>query len=113
MPARFQGMLQCILSPVLADDMVQGIYGWEKQVEEYEKQSGDKIGESIRMAVMSSHLVDARLRQHLALQAGRLATYEAMRKEAVDYLRAQASFVDDGGVKPMDLTPLLGKGKGK
>ena len=114
LPARFQGMLQSILSPSIEGDQVTAIYAWEKKCEEYEKQSGEKIGEQIRMAVLISHLVSARLRTHLSLQAARLATYGAMRKEAVDFLRSQAAFIDDGGSRPMDLSALeKGKGKGK
>ena len=110
----FQGLLQGIMHPQLPIDRAESVYEWETKVRDYEQQSGDKVSEPIKMAVLSSSLVGPQLRSHLSLQAARLATYDAMRKEAVDYLRSQQVLQQAGGQMPMDLNPLdKGKGKGK
>ena len=109
LPSRFQGMLQSILMPARSQS-VESIYNWEQKVRQYEEQSGDTISSTIKTAVLTTSLVDADLQRHLNLQAGRLTTSEAARKEAVDYLRTKAPWTEDD---PMDLGALpKGKGKG-
>ena len=51
----------------------------------YEEQSGDKVSENIKLAILDGELV-----RHLNLQSSRLTTYDLARKEAINYLRAQA-----------------------
>merc|ERR1712194_547342 len=86
LPSRFQGMLQSILTPAKSVS-VEVVYNWEQKVRQYEEQSGDTISSTIKTSVLTTSLVDADLQRHLNLQVGRLTTYEAARKEAVDYLR--------------------------
>ena len=111
LPSRFQGMLQALLSPTRVDDPVQTIYQWESRVKVYEEQSGDKVSENIKLAVLQKYLCDGELARHLNLQSGRLTTYDLARKEAINCLRAKQTWTALGGSDPMDLSP-LGKGKG-
>ena len=77
----------------------------------YEEQSGDKVSENIKLAVLQKYLCDGELARHLNLQSGRLTTYDLARKEAINCLRAKQTWTALGGSDPMDLSP-LGKGKG-
>ena len=90
---------------------VQTIYQWESRVKVYEEQSGDKVSENIKFAVLRKYLCDGELARHLNLQSSRLTTYDLARKEAINYLRAKKTWTAPGGSDPMDLSP-LGKGKG-
>ena len=78
LPARFQGLLQCIFNPDFAVDQVETIYGLETRMKEYGQQSGDTVAESNKMAVLASRLVGAHLRSHLSLSC---ATVDLRRDE--------------------------------
>ena len=61
-PSRFRGMLQAILFPrwdIPGSDVTQLLTAWEKQVQDYEQQSGDKISDAIKLGVVLHHLPDA------------------------------------------------------
>ena len=111
LPSRFQGMLQAPVAPTRVDDPVQTIYQWESRVKVYEEQSGDKVSENIKLAVLPKFLCDGELARQLNLQSSRLTTYVLAGKEAINYLRAKQTWTGPGGSDPMDLSP-LGKGKG-
>ena len=104
-------MLQALLSSTRMDDPVQTIHQWESRVKVYEEQSGDRVSENIKLAVLQKYLCDGELARHLNLQSGRLTTYDLAHKEAINYLRAQQTWTASGSSDPMDLSP-LGKGKG-
>ena len=87
--SRFLGMLPALLAPTRMDDPVQTIYQWESRVKVYEEQSGDKVSENIKLAVLQKYLGDGELARHLNLQSSRLTTYDLARKEAIIYLRRQ------------------------
>ena len=78
----------------------------------YEEQSGDKVSENIKLAVLQKYLCDGELARHLNLQSSRLTTYDLARKEAINCLRAKQRWTAPGGSDPMDLSP-FGKGEGK
>ena len=69
------------------------------------------MSDTIKTAVLTSHLIDPELQRHPNLQAARLPKYNDARKEAVDYLRAKTTW--NGGVDDaMDLTVSKGNGRG-
>ena len=85
-------------------------------MESHEEQSGDKVSENIKLAVLQKYLCDGELVSHLNLQSARLTKYDLACMEAVNCLQATAS----DGSDLMDLSPLgnckggkKGKGKGK
>ena len=47
-----------------------------------EEQSGEKVSENIKLAVLQEYLCDGELARHLNLQSSRLTTYGPARKEA-------------------------------
>ena len=61
LPSRFQGMLQALLSPTRMDDLVQTIYQRDSRVKVYEEQSGDRVSENIKLAVLQKYLCDGEL----------------------------------------------------
>ena len=93
------------------DDPVQTIYQWESRVKVHKKQSGDKVSENIKLAVLQKFLCDGELARHLNLQPARLTTHYLARKKAINNLRAKQTWTASGSSDPMDLS-LLGKGKG-
>ena len=71
-PSRFRGMLQAILFPkwdIPDSDRTQLLTAWEKQVQDCEQQSGDKISDAIKLGVVLHHLPDASLREHQLLNS--------------------------------------------
>ena len=72
-----------------------------------EEQSGDKVSDNIRLAVLKKYLCDGELARHLSLQSARLTTYDLARKEAIKYLRAKQTWTASGGSDPMDLYACL------
>ncbi|CAK0854432.1 unnamed protein product [Prorocentrum cordatum] len=118
-PSRFSGMLDSILYPHVQDnDPIKGMVSWETLVQRYEEQTGEKVMGSIKKAVLSTRLVPTRLREHLALNATRFATYASVRAAVLNYLRSTQAAMALSGPAPMDLDALaFGKhgkgGKGK
>ena len=112
-PGRFQGMLVGLLHPTRGDDAMRTIVDWTKAVELYEKQSGDKLPDTIKTSVMMTNLVEPRLAEHHRLKAARLDTFERTLTEVSNYLLACRKWGDD----PMQTDALTkgkkGKGKGK
>ena len=90
---------------------MQTIDQWECSVKVFEEQSGDKVSENIKLAVLQKYLCDGELARHLNLLSARLTTCDLARKEAINCLRAKQTWTASGGSDPMDLSP-LGKGKG-
>ena len=83
LPSRFQGMLQSLLAPTRVDEPVQTIDQWERTVKEvYEEQSGDKVSENIKLAVLQKYLCDGELARHLNLQSSRLTTLDLAPSQA-------------------------------
>ena len=69
---RFTAMLTSILHTELMDPIISSLEAWERAVREYEQQSGDVVSDAIRASVLSSSIVNAKIREHLALKASRL-----------------------------------------
>ena len=91
------------------DDPVHTIFKWESRVKVYEEQSGDRVSENIKLAILQKYLCDGELARHLNLQSARLTTYDLARKEAINYLRRKT------GVWKLGFhgtSSPLGKGKG-
>ena len=83
-PSRFRGMLQAILFSkwdIPGSDVTQLLTAWEKQVQDYEQQSGDKIPDAIKLGVVLHHLPDTSLREHLLLNSRVYDTYALMAAE--------------------------------
>ena len=79
-PSRFRGMLQPKLD-IPGSDVTQLLTAWEKQVQDYEQQSGAKISDAIKLGVVLHHMPDAPLREHMLLNSRVYDTYALMAAE--------------------------------
>ena len=111
-PSRFRGMLQAILSPKFGDgtDLHGSLEAWDHAVQEYEQQSGERLGDSIRCGVVTGHIGDPTLRMHLQLNPFRLDAYEKLR---ADIRGVRAALTDWEGPVPMDVSVVDSKGSRK
>ena len=83
--------------------MTQLITAWEKQAQDNEQQSGDKISDAIKLGVVQHHLPDASLREHLLLNSRVYDTYALMAAEVRAVAMARTTW---SGPTPMDLSIL-------
>ena len=108
-------MLTSILRTELKDPIMSSLETWEWTIREYEHQSGEMVSDSIRASVLSSSIVNAKIREHLALNASRLPDYRSVREEVVKIVQAQKRWTTIDGeptAEPMEVDA-LGKGKNK
>ena len=81
-------------------------------VRKYEKQSGEFVTDNVRQAVLQAGIKDASIRDHLALHAGRLDSFDSFDKMAAE-VSTVARTRNENDIAPMDVCVLKGKGKGK
>jgi hypothetical protein len=105
-PSRFRGMMQAVLYPkwdIPGLDATHALSSWEKEVRDYEQQSGDKVSDAIKLGVVLHHLPDQSLREHLLLNATRYDTYDKVSAEVRQVTMAKMIWQ---GPAPMDLNAL-------
>ena len=79
-------------------------------VSQYEEQSGESVTDNVRQAVFQAGIKDASIRDHLALHAGRLNSFDKMATEVSTVVRTR----NENDIVPMDISVLKSKGgKGK
>ena len=79
-------------------------------VRKCEEQSGESVKDNVRQAVFQAGIKDAAIRDHLALHAGRLNSFDKMATEVSTLARTRS----ENDVVAMDVSVLKGKGgKGK
>ena len=98
---RYVGMLRQILS--------HSAHRSDHLVRKCEEQSGESVTDNVRQAVFQAGVKDASIRDHLALHAGRLNSFDKMAVEVSTVARA----MNENDIAPMDVSVLKGKGKGK
>ena len=76
-------------------------------VRKYEEQSGESVSDNVRQAVFQAGIKDASIRDHLALHAGRLNSFDKMATEVSTVARTR----NENDISPMDVSVLQG-GKG-
>eukprot|EP00971_Amphidinium_carterae_P043961 864970-Amphidinium_carterae.1 len=91
--------------------MLDKIAAWERQIEEHERISGEKIADSVKCAVIQKGM-PAALRTYLLVNSPNASDWTAMRRSIQSYLLATAS-----APKPVPMhlgyIPWSSKGKGK
>ena len=101
---RYVGMLRQILLYDFGEltQLIDRIEQFRHLVRKYEEQSGESVTDNVRQAVK-----DAAIRDHLALHAGRLNSFDKMAAEV-------STVASENDVVPMDVSVIKGKGgKGK
>ena len=109
---RYVGMLGQILLYDFGEltQLIDRIEQFRHLVRKYEEQSGESVTDNVRQAVFQAGIKDAAIRDHLALHAGRLNSFDKMATEVSTVARTRS----ENDVVPMDVSVLKGKGgKGK
>ena len=97
---------QAILFPkwdIPGSHVTQLLTSWEKKVQDYKQQIGDKISDAIKLGVVLHHLPDASLRELLLLNSRVCDTYALMAAEMRTVAVARTTW---SGPTPMDLSIL-------
>ena len=109
---RYVGMLRQILLYDFGEltQLIDRIEQFRHLVRKYEEQSGESVTDNVRQAVFQAGIKDAAIRDHLALHAGRLNSFDKMAAEVSTVARTRS----ENDVVPMDVSVIKGKGgKGK
>ena len=112
--ARYLGMLKEILNFDFGDldKVIDRIEQFRSKIRKYEEQSGEKVPENVRQAAFQAGVQESVVRDHLALHAGRLVTFDKMVEEVEAVARTRGH-----STQPMDIGTLQaewrGNGKGK
>ena len=109
---RYVGMLRQILLYDFGEltQLIDRIEQFRHLVRKYEDQSGESVTDNVRQAVFQAGIKDAAIRDHLALHAGRLNSFDKMAAEVSTVARTRS----ENDVVPMDVSVIKGKGgKGK
>ena len=109
---RYVGMLRQILLYDFGEltQLIDRIEQFGHLVRKYEEQSGESVTDNVRQAVLQAGIKDAAIRDHLALHAGRLNSFDKMAAEVSTVARTRS----ENDVVPMDVSVIKGKGgKGK
>ena len=105
---RYVGMLRQILLYDFGEltQLIDRIEQFRHLVRKYEEQSGESVTDNVRQAVFQAGIKDAAIRDHLALHAGRLNSFDKMATEVSTVARTRS----ENDVVPMDVSVLNGKG---
>ena len=106
---RYVGMLRQILLYDFGEltQLIDRIEQFRHLVRKYEEQSGESVTDNVRQAVFQAGIKDAAIRDHLALHAGRLNSFDKMAAEVSTVARTRS----ENDVVPMDVSVIKGKGK--
>lgn len=108
--SRFTSMLLAVLSFKFTGDAQASLESFQKNIREFEAQSGHQIPDFIKAGIVMNGVEERTLRDHLVMHASRLDTFEKIRAEITEIARTRAAL---GGPTPMELDALKGKGKDK
>ena len=105
---RYVGMLRQILLYDFGGltQLIDRIEQFRHLVRKYEEQCGESVTDNVRQAVFQAGIKDAAIRDHLALHAGRLNSFDKMATEVSTVARNRS----ENDVVPMDVSVLKGKG---
>ena len=108
--SRFTSMLVSILSSRFAGDAQASLEAFQKNIREFEAQSGHAIPDFIKAGIVMNGVEERSLRYHLIMHAARLDDFEKIKQEVTEIARTRAAL---GGPTPVELDALKGFGKGK
>ena len=89
---RYVGMLRQILLYDFGElsQLIDRIEQFRHLVRKYEEQSGESVSDNVRQAVFQAGIKDAAIRDHLALHAGRLNSFDKMAAEVSTVARTRS-----------------------
>jgi hypothetical protein len=106
---RFAGVLLGILNFDFSGDVIAKLEAFDREVLSYEQACGEAVSNSIKIGIVLQRLDESALKQHLLLNAERLAKWPDFRMEVVNIRRAQQ--VVSNAAQSMEVGALDGKGK--
>ena len=107
--SRFAGALLGLLNFDFSGDVIAKLEAFDREVLQYEQACGEAVSNSIKIGIVLQRLDESSLKQHLLLNAERLAKWPDFRMEVVNIRRAQQ--VVSGTAQAMEVGALDGKGK--
>jgi len=109
--SRFANVLVELLSWSFAGDAMARLEAFEREIAQYTSASKEPFTDNMKVGVVLKQLEDGPLRNHLVLNAARLANWSDFREEFITVRRAQAALGQ--GAQPMDLGALATRKGGK
>jgi hypothetical protein len=107
--SRFAGALLGWLNFDFSGDVIAKLEAFDREVLSYEQACGEAVSNSIKIGIVLQRLDESALKQHLLLNAERLAKWPDFRAEVVNIRRAQQ--VVSGTAQAMEVGALDGMGK--
>ena len=89
--SRAAGHLLGLLQYDFSGDVLAKVESFERALSQYESSSNEIVSEALRIGIVLNRIQDSELSTHLMLNAERLKTWSAFRKEMVDVSRAKAA----------------------
>ena len=105
---RNAGMLQELPNFSFEGDIAGQMVQFDRDIDRYEKTSGENFPNNIRIGVALRMLLDGPLKQHFVLKSARLTTWETLKAEIDNVRRAQAAA--SSTLQPMDLSAYVTQG---
>ena len=100
---RYGAMLQSLLKRRFGvhdeTDFAREIESFERDISKYEQQSSDLISDAIKHGIVCGGVAHQGLKQHIDLSISRLATYQALRDEIINYSRARGTWTDPNAMQ--------------
>jgi len=106
---RFAGVLLGILNFDFSGDVIAKLEAFDREIQVYELACGEVVSDGIKIGVVLQRLEESNLKQHLLLNAERLAKWFDFRAEVINIRRAQQ--VVNNTAQAMEVSALDGKGK--
>ena len=108
MRTRFAGQLMSILSQSSQGDTTERTNAWEREIATYERDSGELLGDEIKVGAVLLRLPETQLKTHFLMRVDKLKKWTDFRDEVVAISRAMA--VAQSQPTPMDIGA-VGKGR--
>ncbi len=87
--SRFAGASLSLLNFDFSGDVIAKLEAFDREVLSYEQACGEAVSNSIKVGIVLQRLGESALKQHLLLNAERLAKWPDFRMEVVNIRRAQ------------------------
>ena len=80
-------------------DLAREIESFERDLSKYEQQFSYLISDAIKHGIVCGGMAHQGLKQHIGLSISRLATYQAVRDEIINYSRARRTWTDPNAMQ--------------
>ena len=113
-PGRHAGQLQELIGyQFQVTNLEASLAEFEYKTSRYEDQSGERVGDKLKIAILQKGILDGQIQGHLILHAGRLITWELVKAEVLAVVTTRQALASCPGAVPMDIGYVGKKQKGK